>query len=101
MLFRPEEVHGTSGKGQVFPPFPTGNRYMPDQSFGITGQNFPIPDLHPDRFATIETGGVYLDCFAWEKPADRQRFESSLAKPLLLTINGDSVLIGQVVEGGH
>jgi len=39
-----------------------------------------------------------LHCFTWEKPADRQRFEPSLAKPLLLTIYSDVVLGGEVTE---
>ena len=74
---------------------------MPNQSFGVTTQDFTIPDLHPDWFATIETGSIDLDYLTWEKPANRQRFESSLAKPFLLTIDGDSILIWQIVEGCH
>jgi hypothetical protein len=93
MFFRPEEVHGTSGVGYVFFPFPKGNRHVPNQSFGITVQNYPILDIHVDRFATIETGRFNMDRFTWEKPADCRRFESSLGKPFLLTIDGDSILV--------
>jgi len=94
MFFRPEVVHGTSGEGQVFHPLWNGNRHVPNQSLRITAQDLPVPDVHLDRFATIETGRVDPDCPAWEKPADRQRFESSLAEPFLLTVDGDSILIG-------
>jgi len=66
---------------------------MPNQSVGITVQNFPVLEIHADRFATIETGRFKMDCFTWEKPADCRRFESSLGKPFLLTIDGDSILI--------
>ena len=93
MFFRPEEVHGTLGEGYIFWPFAKGNRHMPNQSLGITVQNFPVLEIHADRFATIETGRFKMDCFTWEKPADCRRFESSLGKPFLLTIDGDSILI--------
>jgi hypothetical protein len=93
MFFRPEEVHGTSGEGYIFGPFVQRNRHMPDQSLGITFQNYPVFDIHVDRFTTIETGGFKMDYFTWEKPANCWRFESSLGKPFLLAIDGDSVLI--------
>ena len=66
---------------------------MPNQSLGITVQNFPVFEIHADRFATIETGRFKMDYFTWEKPADCWQFESSLGKPFLLTIDGDSILI--------
>jgi hypothetical protein len=66
---------------------------MPNQSLGITVQNFPVLEIHADRFATIEAGRFKMDCFTWEKPANCWRFESSLGKPFLLTIDGDSILI--------
>jgi hypothetical protein len=42
-----------------------------------------------------------LNCFARKKPADRQRFKSSLAKPFLLTIDGNAILRREVVEGSE
>ncbi len=66
---------------------------MPNQSLGITVQNFPVLEIHADRLATIETGRFKMDGFTWKEPADCWRFESSLGKPLLLTINGDTILI--------
>ena len=67
---------------------------MADQSFGIGVLEFAILDGHLNRFAAIETDRIELNCFAREKPADRQRFEGSLTEPFLLTIDGDPVLVG-------
>jgi len=93
MFFRPEEVHGASGKGYVIYPFPKGNGHVPNQSFGIAVQKYPVLDINADRLTTIETGRFDMDCFTWKKPANCRRFESSLGKPFLLTIDGDSILI--------
>jgi hypothetical protein len=41
-----------------------------------------------------------MNRFPWKKPADRQRFKPSLAEPFLLTLNGNTVLRGEVVKGG-
>jgi hypothetical protein len=101
MFFRPEEVHGTSGEGYILCPFAKGNRHVPNQSLGIGVQNFPVLEVHADRFATIETGRFKMNCLTWEEPADCWRFESSLGKPFLVTIDGDSILIWQAVKGCH
>jgi len=63
---------------------------MPNQSSDHV-QDFPVLEIHADRFATIEAGRFKMDCFTWEKPANCWRFESSLGKPFLLTIDGDSI----------
>ena len=42
--------------------------------------------------------GTHPYRLAREKPADRQRFESSLAEPFLLAVYGDPVLGGEIVE---
>ncbi len=93
MFFRPEEVHGTSGESYIFCPFAKGNGHMPNQSLGIGVQNFPVLEVHADRFAAIETGRFKMNCLTWEEPANCWRFERSLAKPFLLTIDGDAILI--------
>ena len=49
-------------------------------------------------FATIKTGGVNFYLFTREKPADRQRFESSLAKPFLLAVDSDAKLGRLIVK---
>ncbi len=74
---------------------------MSNQSLGITVQNFPILEIHADRFAAIETRRFKMDCFTREKPANCRRFESSLGKPFLLAIDGDSILVRQTVKGRH
>jgi hypothetical protein len=74
---------------------------MADQSLGIYVLEFTILDGNVNRLATIETDSINLDCFAREKPADRQRFEGSLAEPLPLAIDSDPVLVGQVVKRCH
>jgi len=51
-----------------------------------------------NRRAAIETRCVDINCFTREKPADRQRFKSSLAKPFLPAIDGDSELRGLIIE---
>ena len=100
MLFRPEEVHRASGIGSVFEPLPKGHRHIRHQAFGLGSEDFSVTDLHQDREPAIETGSIDLDCFPREKPADCQRFERSLAKPFLLSFNGDSILSGKIVEWG-
>jgi len=99
MLFRPEEIHGTSGVREIVEPIPKGYRYISHYTFRIRILNYAILHLHSDRRTAIQTGSINPDCFSREKPADRQRFESSLAEPLLLAVNCDAVLGGKVVEG--
>jgi hypothetical protein len=49
-------------------------------------------------FAAIKTGGVNFYLFTREKPADRQRFKRSLAKPFLLTVDSDAKLGRLIVK---
>lgn len=67
---------------------------MPDQPLRADIQDVPILDLQMNRFTTVKTRSVDLNYLTGEEPADRQRFESSLAKPFLFTADGDSILIG-------
>jgi len=48
--------------------------------------------------AAIETRRVDIHCFTREKPADRQRFKSSLAEPFLPALDGDAKLRGLIIE---
>ena len=98
MLFRPEEIHGTSGIGQVVEPILEGNRGISHDTFGLSVQNGSILHFHPERSTTIQTGRFNVDCLPWEKPADRQRFEPSLGEPLLLAVDRDPVLGGKIAE---
>ncbi len=101
MLLRPEEVHRASGIGGVFKPLPKWHRYVRHQTLGLGSKDLPVTDLYPDRKPTIETGSIDLDRFSWKEPADCQRFEASLAKPFLLTLDGDPVLSGKIVKRGE
>ena len=100
MVFRPEEVHGASGIGWVFKPFPERHRDIRHQTFRLGSKDLPVSNLHSNREPTVETGSIDLNCFPREKPADRQRFKASLTEPSLLPFNGDSILSGKVVERG-
>jgi hypothetical protein len=98
MLFRPEEIHGRSRKRDIFKPFSKGNGHIPHDAFRVSVQNFAITDIHRHGLSAIQTGCFDVYGFSGKKPADCQRFETSLAKPFLLTINRDAVLSGQVVK---
>ena len=98
VFFRPEEMHGTSGKWHFGHPFGKGNRYMPHNAVGVGVQYFSIFHFDLNGFATIQAWRINLNCFTGIQPADRQRFKSSLAVPFLLAVNGDPILGRQVVE---
>ena len=99
MPFRPEEVHGRSGMSDVFKPFPERNGHIGHVSGGLFVQDPAVTEHDLQRFTTIQTGKIHRYRFTREEPADRQRFESSLAEPLLPAVDDDAVLGGQVVEG--
>ena len=71
---------------------------MADQSFRIGLFDDAITHFNCDGFSTVKTRGFNADLFPWEKPADRQRFESSLCKPFLFPVNRDAKLGGLVVK---
>jgi hypothetical protein len=99
MLFRPEEIHGASGIGGIFKPFPEGHGDV-----SLVSRRFLVVEdlavLKDDLkgLAAIETGKIHRHRLTGEKPADRQRFKGSLAEPFLLAFNGDAVLGGKIVE---
>ncbi len=100
MLFRPEEIHVTSGIWKVIEPLPKRSRCVCYDTFRFRTLQDAIFHFHVYRFSAIQTRSINPDNFSWKKPADRQRLETSLSKPLLLTVNGDAVLGRKVVEGG-
>jgi hypothetical protein len=99
MLFRPEEVHGRSGISDVFEPFPERNGYIGHVSGGFFIQNTAVLEDYLKRFTAVQTGEIDCYCFAGEEPADRQRFESSLAEPFLPAVDCDAIMGGEIVEG--
>jgi hypothetical protein len=101
VLFRPEEVHGTSGMGNIFCPLPIRYGYITHEPFWVGTEDLPVADLHGYWETAVEAGSIDLHRFTWKEPADRQRFKPSLAEPFLLTLDGDPVLSGQVVEGSE
>ena len=100
MLFRPEEIHGTSGITDVFEPFWKRNGHVCEKSQGLLILYLAVFHFEAKRLAAIQTGKVHPHRLAGEKPADRQRFKASLTVPFLFTINRDPILGGQVVERG-
>jgi len=98
VLFRPEEVHSTSGIRRFLEPLPEGNGHVPNHVPGFCPQDDPIPDLHLDGSSTIQAREIDLNRLSKEKPADRQRFKSSLTKPLLMTIDCNAILGGEVIK---
>ncbi len=100
VFFRPEEVHGASGITDVFVPIPKWNGHVPHDTFRFGIQNNSISHLHPNRQPAIQTWCIYPHRFPWKEPADCQRFEPSLGKPLLLAVDGYSVLGGKIIEWG-
>ncbi len=100
MFFRPEEVHGASGIAEVFVPPPKGHSHVPHDIFRFGNQDVSILDLDTNHQPAIQTGAVDPYSLARKEPADRQRFEASLAKPFLLAIDGNSVLGREIVKGG-
>lgn len=73
---------------------------MADDAFRIGLFDNTVAHFNGDRFSAIEAGGVDTHLLPGEKPADRQRFKSSLSKPFLLTVNCDPELGGQIVKRG-
>ena len=67
---------------------------MADHSFRIGFFDDAVAHFDGDGLSAIKTRGVDADLFARKQPADRQRFEGSLRKPLLLALNGDAKLGG-------
>jgi hypothetical protein len=100
VFFRPEEVHGTSGVGYVEDPLSYGDGDMANQFFRFFNLNLAVLNLNMNRFTTIETYRINSYRLTRKKPADRQRFKRSLAKPLLFAVNGQAVIGRQIIERG-
>ena len=101
MLFRPEEIHGASGIRKVFVPFPHGNSHISHHPFRLIPEENAIFYIHPHRQPAIQAGRIDPNGLPGKKPADCQRFKSSLTKPLLVTIDRQAVLGRKIVEGGE
>jgi hypothetical protein len=100
MLFRPEEIHGASGIRKVFVPFPHGNSHISHHPFRLNMEENAIFYIHPHGQSAIQAGCIDPDGPPGKKPADCQRFKSSLTKPLLPAVDRQAVLGRKIVEGG-
>ena len=98
VFFRPEEKHGASGIGDIIPPLGHRQGDMPDNPCGVGVFDYAVTHVDEDRFSTVQARGRDADFFPRKEPADRQRFERSLGKPLLLSIYADPELGRLVVE---
>ena len=67
---------------------------MADQPGRILCLDLAVLDLDPDGFPAIQTHGIDSYRLTGKEPADRQRFERSLAEPFLLSVDRDPVLGG-------
>lgn len=94
MLFRPEEVHGASGKGKLGEPFSKRDRDVAHDAGRVRVEDDPVTHLDVNGLSTIEAGGIDRHFSTGYEPADRQRFEASLAVPSVLAVDADVVLGG-------
>jgi hypothetical protein len=98
MLFRPEEIHARSPVRSIIRGTADFGVGVPDHFQRIDGEHSLVSHLDRDRFSAIEANGVDSHRFAWEEPANRQRFEPSLGKPTLPSVDGDPVHRRHTVE---
>jgi len=71
---------------------------MADQPFGLLGQDPAVLHLDSYGITAIQANRIDLYCLSGKKPADRQRLERSLTEPLLLAVNGQTVMGREIVE---
>ena len=100
VFFRPEEVHGASSEGQLLSPLAERHGDMANDRVGLGGYDGAIPHFDVHRFTAIEARCINGYRFPRCEPADRQRFETSLAEPAVLVVNSDAVLGWEVAERG-
>jgi hypothetical protein len=64
VLFRPEEVHSTSGKGGIFSPLPKGYGHIPHYAFRFSAQDLPVLYFDPEHEPAIQTRSIDLNSFS-------------------------------------
>ena len=99
MLFRPEEMDAASGERPIRGPSIERNIHVTMDRSRAPAVYHPVTHHHAHWFTAIKTGRFDLNRFTWKDPADRQGFEASLREPSLVSVNGDAVLRGEIVEG--
>lgn len=98
MLFRPEEVDPVSSVRPILGPPANGYVNVTTNFCWVLSLDDPILNDDPHGITAIKAWGLNLNCTPWEHPADRQGFESSLPKPLLLALHCDRVLVWKIVK---
>lgn len=98
MLFRPEEIHPPSAKGDAFARTADGTVGVTHHRVGLDGEDLLVSHLDHERLSAIQAQSIHSNRLVGEQPADRQRFKPSLGEPFLMTLDGDAVLCGQIVE---
>ena len=98
MLFRPEEIHSPSAKGTVFARSADGTVGVAHHRVGLDGKGLLVSHLDHERLSAVQAQSIDPNRLVGEQPADRQRFKPSLGEPLLMTLDGDAVLCGLIVE---
>ena len=97
MIFRPEEIHPRSSqRGRSAG---EGQRSMPDNRRGVSGQDLSVPHFDGDGLVAVKAWALDTNRFTWKKPADCQRVEASLSEPLLLVFHRNAVLGRDVRKG--
>ena len=99
MLFRPEEVHVRSPVSPARALNPDGGDRVTHDICGLGRQQLFVAHHDDHRLAAVQTGGVHPYCLTRKKPANRQRFKSSLGEPFLFTVDGNPILVRQIVKG--
>ena len=95
MFFRPEEVHTASSQTPgYFSRQNLGERdiHMSHGRRWIDFQDMLVPHADEDGLPAIQTMGVNTDLGTREEPAHGQRFESSLAVPLLVPLYSHKIM---------
>ncbi len=93
-------MHAASRKKPVVRPFAHRDIYIGLYFFGGPALNDAVTHNYRHRLTAIQAWRIDPNLFIGEYPADRQGFKPSLGKPLLLSLNGNAVLRGQIVKGG-
>ncbi len=99
MLFRPEEVHLPSSTCPVSGAGAPRRVGMANYCGRICGEHLAVTYLDVDGPVAIEAGRVDAHRLTGKEPADRQRLEPSLGEPLLLAIDGNPMVGGNVGKG--
>jgi len=99
MFFRPEEVHARSAIRTGFLRTAHFTIHVTNDCLRLNEEYFFILHFNHHGLSAVQTVGVETHYLTGKKPANRQRFESSLGEPFLLSVYGNAILGRLVVEG--